>query len=152
MSLQGKLESEIEINTPPHRFYKLFKEEIFEIPKACPKLVQKINIHGGDWSKHGHGSIKTWYYTIDEKAEVFKERVELDDKNLVIKLIGLEGDLFEHYKTFNETYKVVKKGPGQCAIILTLDYEKLHDGPPYPQKYYDAMIKLVKSVESHLKK
>lgn len=64
MSLQGKLESEIEINTPPHRFYKLFKEEIFEIPKACPKLVQKINIHGGDWSKHGHGSIKTWHYTI----------------------------------------------------------------------------------------
>ena len=64
MSLKGKIESEIVINTPPHRFYKLFKEEIFDIPKACPKLVQKINIHGGDWSKHGHGSIKTWHYTL----------------------------------------------------------------------------------------
>ena len=78
--------------------------------------------------------------------------MELDDKNLVIKLIGLEGDLFEHYKSFNETYKVVKKGPGQCAIILTLEYEKLHDCSPSPQKYYDAMINLVKSIESHLKK
>ncbi|XP_038876399.1 MLP-like protein 328 [Benincasa hispida] len=152
MSLQGKIVREIEINTPPHRFYKLFKEEIFDIPKACPKLIQKVNIHGSDWSKHSHGSIKSWHYTIDDKAEVFKERVEFDDKNLVIKLVGLEGDLFDHFKTFNEIYQVVKKGPGHCAIILTLEYEKLHDGPPCPEKYYDAMIDLVKGIESHLKK
>ncbi|KAL4017088.1 hypothetical protein IC575_024762 [Cucumis melo] len=152
MALVGKLESEIEVNTPPHRFYKLFKEQIADIANISPKLIQKIKHHDGDWSKHGHGSVKVWNYTIDDSAEVFKERVEFDDKKLVIRMVGLEGDVFKHYKTFIATYQVVPKGPGRSAIIFTLEYEKLHDGPPYPNKYHEAMKGLAKDIEAHLKK
>lgn len=81
-----------------------------------------------------------------------KERVEFDDKNLVVRMVGLEGDVFKHYKTFTGTYQVVSKGPNRSAIIFTLEYEKLHDGPPYPDKYHEAMNSLAKDIESHLKK
>ncbi|KAL0540230.1 hypothetical protein IC582_024463 [Cucumis melo] len=151
MTLAGKLVSEVEINTPPHRFYKLFKEQIASIPNISPNLIQNVQIHDGDWSKHGHGSIKLWNYTIDNRAEVVKERVEFDDKKLVIRVVGLEGDVFEHYKTFIGTYQVIPKGPNRSGIIFTLEYEKLRDGPPYPQKYHEAMNSLAKDIEAHLK-
>ncbi|KAA0061197.1 MLP-like protein 328 [Cucumis melo var. makuwa] len=86
-----------------------------------------------------------------ETAEVVKERVEFDDKKLVIRIVGLEGDVFEHYKTFIGTYQVIPKGPNRSGIIFTLEYEKLRDGPPYPQKYHEAMNSLAKDIEAHLK-
>lgn len=69
----------------------------------------------------------------------------------MVKVIGLEGDVFKHYKTFNGTYQVVPKGPNLTSVIFILEYEKLHDGPPYPHKYHDAMSDLAKDIESHLK-
>ncbi|XP_022987080.1 MLP-like protein 34 [Cucurbita maxima] len=151
MSLVGKLESEIEVHAPAHRFYRFFKHEISHVVNVCPKLIQKIKVHNGDWKDHCHGSIKVWNYVVEDKAEVLKERVEFDDKNLVVCMIGLEGDVFEHYKVFKATFQFVPKGPNRSAVILILEYEKLHDGPPYPHKYHDAMHKFAKDIESHLK-
>ena len=81
-----------------------------------------------------------------------KERVEFDDKNLVVRMVGLEGDVFKHYKTFIATYQVVPKGLGRSVIIFTLEYEKLNDGSPYPDKYHEAMDNLAKDIEAHLLK
>lgn len=86
----------------------------------------------------------------DGKAEVFKEQVEFDDENFSVTLIGLEGDVFEHYKTFKVIYKVVPDGPEHSLAVLILEYEKLNDGSPYPYKYLDIMNNLTKDIESHL--
>ncbi|XP_022150050.1 MLP-like protein 328 [Momordica charantia] len=151
MSLVGKLVSELEINAPAEKYYKLFKDEAFHVPKVSPKIIQQVEVHEGDWDTHGHGSIKIWKYSVDGKDEVFKERVEFDDKNLSVTLIGLEGDVFKHYKTFNAIYKVVPKSPEHSLAVLTLEYEKLDDGSPYPYQYLDLMNGITKDIESHLK-
>lgn len=93
------------------------------------------------------------YCTIssDGKPEVFKEQVEFDDENMAVTFIGLEGDVFEHYKTIKLTYKVVPKGPEHSLVIMTYEYEKLDDDTPYPYKYLDLMNNFTKDIESHLK-
>ena len=76
--------------------------------------------------------------------------MEFDDEKLAVTLVGLEGDVFEHYKTFKATHLVVSKGPEHSSVVLTLEYEKLGDGSPYPYKYLDLMNNLAKDIESHL--
>ncbi|XP_023551289.1 MLP-like protein 329 [Cucurbita pepo subsp. pepo] len=151
MSLVGKLVSELEINAPAEKYYKVFKDQCFHVPKITPKIIQHVEIHDGDWDSHDHGSIKTWHYTVDGKSEIFKERVEFHDEKFTVVLVGLEGDVFNHYKTFKPVYQVVPKGPSHCLAVLTIEYEKLDDGSPYPYKYIDLMNGITKDIESHLK-
>lgn len=80
-----------------------------------------------------------------------KEQVEFDDENFKLVQIGLEGDVFKHYKIFKATYQVVPKGPEHSLAIMTLEYEKSDDGSPYPYKYLDLMNGVTKDIESHLK-
>ncbi|KGN49640.1 MLP-like protein 328 [Cucumis sativus] len=151
MSLVGKFVSELEINAPAEKYYKIFKDQVSHVPNISPNIIQNVEVHEGDWDTHGHGSIKIWSYTVDGKTEVFKEQVEFDDEKFAVTLIGLEGDVFEHYKLFKGTYQVVPKGPEHSLAVLTLEYEKLNDGSPYPYKYLDLMNNLTKDIESHLK-
>ncbi|XP_022150052.1 MLP-like protein 328 [Momordica charantia] len=151
MSLCGKFVSELEINAPAEKYYKIFKDQAFHVPNISPNIIQQIQVHEGDWDSHGHGSIKIWNYTIDGKTEVFKERVEFDDEKFAVTLVGLEGDVFNHYKTFKGIYQVVPKDPEHSLAVLTLEYEKLDDGSPYPYKYLDLMNNITKDIESHLK-
>ncbi|KAA0035388.1 hypothetical protein IC582_024436 [Cucumis melo] len=151
MSLVGKFVSELEINAPAEKYYEIFKDKVAHIPNISPTIFQNVEVHEGDWDTHGHGSIKVWNYTLDGKAEVFKEQVEFDDENFAVTLIGLEGDVFEHYKSFQGTYKVVPKGPEHSLAVLTLQFEKLKDDSPYPYKYLDLMHTITKDIEAHLK-
>ncbi|XP_038893256.1 MLP-like protein 329 [Benincasa hispida] len=151
MALIGKLVSELEIHSNANKFYNFFKHQIFHIPSLSPKLIQKVKVHEEDWNTHAHVSTKIWIYTIDGKAEVFKERVEFDDKKLVMTLVGLEGGVFKHYKTFKLTYQIVPKEPERSLVILILEYEKLDDGSTYPYKYTDLLSNIIKDIESHLK-
>ena len=64
MSLAGKLVSEIEINVAAEKYYKVFKDQPFNVPNISPKLVQQVELDEGDWDNHGHGSVKTWKYTV----------------------------------------------------------------------------------------
>ncbi|XP_023519484.1 MLP-like protein 328 [Cucurbita pepo subsp. pepo] len=152
MSLAGKLVSEIEINVAAEKYYKVFKDQPFNVPNISPKLVQQVELDEGDWDNHGHGSVKTWKYTVDGKPEVFKEKAEFDDEKFTIIMNGLQGDVFEHYKTFKIIYQAVPKGPEHSLVVLSVEYEKLDDEIPYPYKYLHAMACVTKDIEPYLKK
>lgn len=87
----------------------------------------------------------------EDKVEVLKEQVNFDDEKLIVKHVGLEGDVFKYYKSFNSIYQVVPKGQDNCLAILTVEYEKLIDDSPYPYKHIDSMTRMTKDIESHLK-
>ncbi|KAL0540197.1 hypothetical protein IC582_024430 [Cucumis melo] len=151
MSLIGKLVSELEINAAAEKFYEIFKDQCFQVPNITPRCIQQVEIHGTNWDGHGHGSIKSWYYTIDGKAEVFKERVEFHDDKLLIVLDGVGGDVFKNYKSFKPAYQFVPKDRNHCQAILSIEYEKLHHGSPDPHKYIDLMIGITNDIGSHIK-
>lgn len=64
MSLIGKLVSELEINVAAEKYYRVFKEKAFHVPTISPGIFQQVEVHDGDWDDHGHGSVKTWKYTL----------------------------------------------------------------------------------------
>lgn len=63
MSLAGKLVSELELNVSADKYYNVFKDKVCHIPNISD-IINKVEVHEGDWDNHGHGSIKIWNYTV----------------------------------------------------------------------------------------
>ncbi|KAG2708412.1 hypothetical protein I3843_05G174100 [Carya illinoinensis] len=149
MALKGKMETEIEIKAAADKYYSIFKTSAHQVPTATPDIIQGVKVHEGDWKTHG--SIKVWNYTVEGNAEVFKEKVELDDANRAATLVGIEGDPMKYYKIFKATYQAIPKGNGSLAK-LTIVYEKLREDMPPPIKYLNMMVSLTKDIDAHLAK
>ncbi|XP_050275431.1 MLP-like protein 28 [Quercus robur] len=149
MSLKGKVGTEIEIKSPPEKFYNIFKSQAYHVPNAAPNHIQGVDVHEGDWETHG--SIKIWKYTAEGESGVFKEKVELDDANRSVTLVGIEGDVMKDYKTFKPIYQVVPKGIGSLAK-LSIEYEKLREDVPAPNKYVTLMVNITKDLDAHIMK
>lgn len=63
MALVGKLETEVEINTPADKFYKIFASQIMHLlPNVSSDKIQGVELHEGDWETAG--SVKHWDYTL----------------------------------------------------------------------------------------
>lgn len=88
------------------------------------------------------------------RTETFKEKVEHDDANMSVTLIGLEGDVFKHFKSWLPVYKVSPKGDGSAGSIATcsIAYEKLNANVPDPVAYVDFMVSITKDVADHITK
>ncbi|XP_024028029.1 MLP-like protein 43 [Morus notabilis] len=84
---------------------------------------------------------------------VFKEKVEFDDANKAVILNGFEGDVFNEYKLFKPVYHVVPNPKGRGSIAkLSIEYEKLHEGVPPPDKYVKLMVNISKDLDVHFGK
>ncbi|KAL5827998.1 hypothetical protein ACOSQ3_019830 [Xanthoceras sorbifolium] len=124
MALSGKMEADIEIKAPAEKYYNIFKAQSHHVPNIASTNVQGVDLHEGDWETHG--SVKLWKYTIEGREESFKEKVELDDENLSVTLVGLEGDVFKNYKNWKATFQATPKDEGSNVIKHILEYEKLN--------------------------
>lgn len=67
--LQGKVETEIEINAPGEKFYNIFKSQAHHVPKTSSGSIQGVQVHEGDWETHG--SIKSWNYSVGKAFQIF---------------------------------------------------------------------------------
>ncbi|KAL6186939.1 hypothetical protein ACLB2K_043057 [Fragaria x ananassa] len=151
MSLQGKIEAEFEITAPADKFYNIFKSEAHHIPNTSQTgTITGVAVHEGDWETEG--SIKIWSYSIEGEVGTFKEKVEHDDVNKAITVNGLEGDVFQYYKTFKGIYQFIQKDDGSNIAKLTLEYEKLSEEVAVPDKYVRLMTNLVKDLDAHFVK
>ncbi|KAJ4849872.1 hypothetical protein Tsubulata_045307 [Turnera subulata] len=139
------LETVLELDCPPGKFVKAWKSEAHQIPKHTPNHIHSVELHEGDWEHDQGPSIKLWEYSIGGRRETYKERVEVDEANNIVKLTGLEGDPLKIYKVLNPTYNLEPKGEGRSLATLTLEYEKVNENVPNPDIYID--FKLVTVLE-----
>ena len=96
--------------------------------------------------------ILIFLWTIEGKSELFfKEKVEYDDENKSATLIGIDGDVMQEYKSYKCTFQVVPKGTGSLAK-LTIEYEKLSDDVPAPDKYITLMVNVTKGIDELIAK
>ena len=87
----------------------------------------------------------------DGTSGTFKEKVELDDVNKSVTLVGLEGDVFQEYKSFKAIHHAVPKGNG-CLAKLSIEYEKLNPNVPPPNKYLNMVAQIAKDIDAHIQK
>ncbi|KAL3751227.1 MLP-like protein 31 [Eucalyptus grandis] len=149
MSLEGKLEVEIDIQSSADKFYNLFKSQIYHLPTISSDIIQKVELHDGDWNSSD--AIKHWNYTLDGKSLTVKEKVEVDDANKSITFNIMEGDILKEFKSFKATGQAAAKADGNGSTVKwTLDYEKLNESVAEPKSYTDAVVKITKDVDAHL--
>ncbi|KAJ0037347.1 hypothetical protein Pint_22289 [Pistacia integerrima] len=113
-SLTGKVEKEVEIDALAEKFYKLWKSECFHVRTTSPSSIQGVEVHEGDWETGG--SIKIWKYTMEGRAQTFKEKVEADDEYMTVTFHGIEGDLYENFKFLKPVYKVAPKQRDSSSV------------------------------------
>ncbi|XP_015578972.2 MLP-like protein 328 [Ricinus communis] len=142
--IKGQLESEVELKATAEQFFSFWKGQIHQAPNHTPSNIQAVHVHEGDWETSG--SIWIFHYTIEGKPGIFKERVEVDEDNKIVKFIGLEGDVFKIYKVYNGIWHIKPKSQG-CSAKLILEYEKLNPSVPAPHIYMDFMIRITKEID-----
>ncbi|XP_022985354.1 MLP-like protein 328 [Cucurbita maxima] len=106
MPLVEELSREVEIKAAATEFYNIFTHHSFNLPNIS-QPIQKVDVHDGN-------------YTIDGKAEIYKEREEFDDNDLLISMIGVGGDMFKYYKAFDVIFQVVPRGPKLNSVVLRM--------------------------------
>ncbi|KAM7275454.1 hypothetical protein ACFE04_017320 [Oxalis oulophora] len=144
-----KIEAEEEFDAPAEKFYEIWRKRPHHMPDIAPDHIQGVEVHEGDYETHG--SIKSWNYTCEGKPGVFKEKIHFDDENLKITLVGVGGDVFEHYKKYDCIFHFIPKGNGTLAKII-IEYEKISDDMPDPINYFNVNVAFIKDSATHLTK
>ncbi|KAI6686061.1 hypothetical protein NL676_031974 [Syzygium grande] len=153
MGLEGKVEEELEINSPADKFFKRLSPELHHLPDASPDKVQGAEIHEGD--QVTTGSVKLWNYTIAVDMFILSSiyaqyhKKLLDEENKTITLVGLSGHVLVKYKAYIIVYQVFPKGESG-TVKLSLIYEKFKETDGEPHNYLKFGINVVKDLDKHL--
>ncbi|KAJ8421975.1 hypothetical protein Cgig2_000645 [Carnegiea gigantea] len=147
--LKRRLEAEIEIRVAGgDAFHEILMSRPHHISNVHPEFVQDCEVHEGSFGKQG--SKICWRYTLDGKACIAKQILELiDEENKMIRFNVIEGDLLKEYKYFVITFQVIAKDEEKCLVKWLFEYEKLHPGVPEPTTLMDAEIRLTKEIDEH---
>lgn len=67
--------------------------------------------------------------------------------------VGLDGDPMKKYKVFKASYQAIPKSSDQGSLVkLSIEYEKLNEDVPTPNKYLDFIGMVTKNMDEHLLK
>ncbi|KAB2624190.1 MLP-like protein 329 [Pyrus ussuriensis x Pyrus communis] len=144
------VQAEVEIKANADKLYKVISNQHHDVPKAASDKIHDVAVHEGDWETSG--SVKLWKYTLDGNVETFKEKVEIDEANKWVSLTALEGShVLDNYKSYKIIFQATPKSEGG-SVKITLEYEKLNENDPPPQKYLSFMVNVIKDIDAHLLK
>ncbi|XP_048137406.1 MLP-like protein 34 [Rhodamnia argentea] len=149
MAVRGKMEVEVDLESSAYQFYSFFRNTPHHLPKVCSDL-HAGEIHEGEWVSGS--STRKWTYSVNSKKETFKEKVEFDDENKSVTHVGVEGDVFDYYKSYRATWQAVARGGGPAIAKMIIEYEKLDESMPHPVNYLDFMANVTKDIDAHLVK
>ncbi|KAI7732768.1 hypothetical protein M8C21_013528 [Ambrosia artemisiifolia] len=87
---------------------------------------------------------------VDGKPQVAKQVIEaVDEENKSVRFKVTEGDIVEAYKTFAVTIRV-DTHEEENVVTWTLDYEKVNEYIPNPDRLMELALNVTKDVETYL--
>ncbi|KAM5567000.1 MLP-like protein 31 [Rosa sericea] len=151
MAQIAKMQVEAEIKASAEKFYEIFRSKGYLLPKICPDMIKDLRVLEGDWGTVG--SVKQWTYVAAGNSEIAKETVEaMDEKAKSITFKTVDGSLLKVYKNMKATVQVTAKAGGCSSVKWSIEYEKLNEDSPPPNKYLDFVLILNKKVDAYLLK
>ncbi|ESQ34473.1 hypothetical protein EUTSA_v10008958mg [Eutrema salsugineum] len=149
-SLQGELEADIEIKSPPTKFYHMFAARPQDVSKATPENVQRCDVHDGEMGRVG--TLLTWNYVHDGKPKVATQRIEaVEPKNNMIQFRVIEGDLMKEFKSFLFTLQVTAKQGGLGGVVKShMKYERIDENVAHPETLLRVFVKMSKDIDEML--
>ncbi|XP_057477457.1 MLP-like protein 423 isoform X1 [Actinidia eriantha] len=163
-----RLEHQIEIKSSPDRFFDIYKNKTYLMPKISPDNIQSIQVLEGDG--RSVGSVRMWTYILDflfyswhrknykgkgkQKGSpvIAKDKIDAVDeenKSITFDLIG--GEVTNYYKSFKATLQATSKD-GTNLAKWTLEYEKANENVPTPHSHIDFLATLGREIDSYLLK
>ncbi|CAN8308059.1 unnamed protein product [Cochlearia groenlandica] len=148
MATSGTYVTEVPLKGSAEKHYKRWRSENHLFPDAIGHHIQGVTVHDGEWDSHG--AIKIWNYTCDGKAEVFKERREIDDENMTITFRGLEGHVMEQLKVYDVMFQFIQKKPDDIICKITMIWKKQNDDLPDPSNYMKFVKGMAADMDNHV--
>ncbi|KAK8529234.1 hypothetical protein V6N13_102173 [Hibiscus sabdariffa] len=149
MAQLKRMECQFEIKSSADKFFDVYKNKAYLMPKLSSQVVTDIKLLQGDWNSEG--SLRLWHIVVDGgKIESVKEMFEkVDDTNrtIVYKLVG--GEIMDAYKTWRSILNVMPMGEGSL-VKWTMEFEKQNENIPDPVKYGEFLTVWSKNVDAYL--
>ncbi|KAI7732776.1 hypothetical protein M8C21_013536 [Ambrosia artemisiifolia] len=121
MPLSGTIVKQVNIKSDSDMFHETFRYRPYHISQMSP----------------------------DGKPQVVKEVIEaIDKENKLVRFKVTEGDIMEAYKTFAITIRVDTHGE-ENVVTCTLDYEKVNEYIPNPDRLMELVLIVAKDVETY---
>ncbi|OVA01728.1 Bet v I domain [Macleaya cordata] len=151
---------ETEVNCSADKIYDLFKNNMIQFPKIFPEAYKSAEVLEGDGKSVG--TVRLWKYVLGGSPDVLeaKETIKaVDDENRSITLSIVEGDVMNHYESFDVTVTVTPKDGVECGCLVKWSVECGHmdninseDIPANstPDAYKDVLAALSQVCASHL--
>ncbi|KAL0799063.1 hypothetical protein Bca101_054238 [Brassica carinata] len=136
------LDLEIQVNMTADRFFNSFKNK----KGSFTDKTEAVSIHHDD--TNSNSSIQIWNLIVDGKMEQIKEKTEVDEENMSVSFLAMEGDVLEQYKSYKIILDVVPKDDGVCIAKWKWEYEKLNDDVPPPTKYIAFVADYTRDLET----
>ncbi|EOY00998.1 Polyketide cyclase/dehydrase and lipid transport superfamily protein, putative [Theobroma cacao] len=92
------------------------------------------------------------FESTEGKVEIFKEKITVDEANKSVTLVALEGHVMEEFKSYKIVFGVTPMSDQSSVVKITLDYEKLNENIPDPNKYLQFLMNVIKDIDAHLLK
>ncbi|KAL0699926.1 hypothetical protein Bca4012_056048 [Brassica carinata] len=86
------------------------------------------------------------------KQEEFKEKRELDDKNMAVTLRGWGGHVVDPYKVYDVIFQFIPQSKEGCVCKVTLIWEKKTEDSSEPIKYMKFVKSLAADMDDHVLK
>ncbi|CAA7036089.1 unnamed protein product [Microthlaspi erraticum] len=152
MGLTGVLDVEVEVKSPPEKFWGALGDGVNLLPKAFPHDYKTIQVLAGDGNSPG--SIRLIFYgegsaLVKISAEKI-EAVDMENKSWTYSIIG--GELMEYYKTFKATITVTPKKDGGSILKWSGEFEKTSHEIPDPHAIKDFAVKNFQEIDEYLLK
>ncbi|CAN6903292.1 unnamed protein product, partial [Brassica oleracea var. botrytis] len=138
------LDLEIQVNMPADRFFNSFKNK----KGSFTDKTEAVSIYHDDTNYNS--SIQIWNLIVDGKMEQIKEKTEVDEENMSVSFLAMEGDVLEQYKSYKITLDVVPRDDGVCIAKWKWEYEKLNVDVPPPTKYIAFVADYTRELETRL--
>ncbi|KAE8730092.1 MLP-like protein 34 isoform 2 [Hibiscus syriacus] len=148
MAQLQRMECQFEIKSSADKFFDVYKNKPYLMPKLSNQKVTDIKLLQGDWNSEG--SFRLWHIDVAGKTEPVKEMIEkMDDTNrtIVYKLVG--GEIMNAYKTWKTILNVTSMGEGSL-VKWTMEFEKQNENIPDPVKYGEFLTAWAKNVDAYL--
>ncbi|CAI9091554.1 OLC1v1026614C1 [Oldenlandia corymbosa var. corymbosa] len=144
-----KISSSVEVKADGNVFHEIGRDGLYRLPTICPRYVEGVVLHEGEWGKVGYVIIVT--YNLDGRKIVMKNKVEaIDDAKRSSRYRAMDGELLAMYKTFAITYQVDTDGEGGKSLVTwTIEYEKINESIPDPNAMMELCINATRNFESY---
>ncbi|KAL7110717.1 hypothetical protein ACP275_05G043200 [Erythranthe tilingii] len=147
MAQLHKLELQTQITSRPEKFFDLYKNKTYLMPKISPDKLQSIRVLEGDGKSLG--SVRLWTYVMGIPVIAKDKIVAVDEVNRSITFELIGGEVTKYFNNFKATIEATTED-NKNIVKWKLEYEKVSENVPTPHSHLEFLVTMSKEIDTYL--